>query len=207
MRALALLARPFDFHPVQVRRPDTVFSGTRALQVGDLEVELHELGPAHTVGDAIAYLPQRKVLFAGDLLTRDIVKIVWSGSVENWITALDRIAAFDAEVVVAGHGPVLRGGEIRTALDLGREFWSYLHEQAHGLFDAGVPPDEAAARINVDRYPDAALTLPTIVTAVYHDLDPDIAFRTVPETLEFMAAEIARFAQRPAPTPPETGPV
>jgi glyoxylase-like metal-dependent hydrolase (beta-lactamase superfamily II) len=200
LHPLALLARPFDFHPVRLRRPDTVFSGTKSLRVGALEVELHELGPAHTVGDAIAFLPHQKVLFAGDLLTRDIVKIVWSGSVENWITALDRIQAFDAKVVVAGHGPVLRGDEIRAALDLGRAFWSYLHEQAHRFYDRGVPADEAAARINVDRYPDAALTLPTIVTAVYHDLDPDNAFKTVPQTLAFMAAEIARLAKGREPT-------
>lgn len=205
LHPLELLARPFDFHPVRVRPADTVFSGSKALHVGALEVELHELGPAHTVGDAIAFLPEQKVLFAGDLLTRDIVKIVWSGSVENWIAALDRIQGFGAEVVVAGHGPVLRGGEIGAALDLGRAFWSYLHQQAQGFFDRGVPADEAAARINVDAYPDAALTLPTIVTAIYHDLDPTVAFRTVGETLETMAAGIAQITERPTPTQPEPG--
>lgn len=205
LHPLAALAQPFDFHPVRVRPPDTVFSGSKALHVGALEVELHELGPAHTVGDAIAFLPQQKVLFAGDLLTRDIVKIVWSGSVENWITALDRIQELGAEVVVAGHGPVLRGDEISAALDLGRTFWSYLHQQAQGLFDRGVPADEAAARINVDRFPDAALTLPTIVTTIYHDLDPEVPFKTVPETLAFMAAEIAQFAHQSAINQPETG--
>ena len=205
LHPLAPLAQPFDFHQVEVRGADSVFSGTKALHVGGLEIELHELGPAHTVGDAVAFLPEQRVLFAGDLLTRDIVKIVWSGSVENWITALERIRAFEAEIVVAGHGPVLRGGEIGAALDLGMQFWSYLHEQARGFFDKGVPSDEAAARITVDRYPDAALTLPTIVTAIYHDLDPDIAFKTVPETLEFMAAGIAQLAVKPTSVnPPES---
>lgn len=197
LHPLAALGRPFDFHPVRVRPADTAFTGTHGLRVGALDVELHELGPAHTVGDAIAYLPHQKVLFAGDLLTRDIVKVVWSGSIENWLRALDTIQAFGAEVVVPGHGPVLRGGEIQTALDLGRGFWSYLYDQARTLFDAGVTADEAAARIDVDHYPEAALTLPTIVAAIYHDLDPGIAFKTVPETLHFMAAEIARLTGPP----------
>jgi len=144
LHPLAALGHPFDFHPVRVRRADTVFSGEGALRVGAVEVELHELGPAHTVGDAIAYLPEQKVLFAGDLRTRDIVKVVWSGSVENSITAPDRIRAFDAEAIVARHGPVLRGAEIKAALDLGTEFWSCLHDEAHRLFDRGVPADEAA---------------------------------------------------------------
>ncbi len=119
LHSLAGLGRPFDFHPVRVRSADVGFSGEKTLQIGALEVQLHELGPAHTVGDAIAYIPEKKVLFAGDLPTRDIVKVIWSGSVANWITALDKIREFDAEVVIAGHGPVLSGGAITAALEAG----------------------------------------------------------------------------------------
>ncbi|MGD9618789.1 MAG: MBL fold metallo-hydrolase [Mycolicibacterium sp.] len=195
LHGLADFGRPFDFHPVRVRPADVVFSGEKALRVGRLDVELHELGPAHTVGDSIAYVPSKKVLFAGDLLTRDIVKVVWSGSVANWVKALERIRTFDAEVVVAGHGPVLSGGEIGAALELGIAFWSYLYETAGALFEQGVPADEAAARIDVDTFPDAALTLPTIITAIYHDMDPDVAFKPVPETLEFMASKITQLSR------------
>lgn len=192
LHALASLGQPFDFHSVQVRSADVVFSGEKSLRVGKQDVELHELGPAHTVGDAIAYLPDKKVLFAGDLLTRDIVKVVWSGSVANWVAALNRIREFDVEIVVAGHGPVLAGSQIAKTVDRGIGFWSHLYDSAESLFGQGVPADEAAARINIDSYPDAALTLPTIVTAIYHDLDPDVSFKTVQETLEFMAHQLAQ---------------
>ncbi len=192
LHPLAELGRSFDFRPVRVRGADTVFHGEKSLRVGTLDVELYELGPAHTVGDAIAYIPAEKVLFAGDLLTRDIVKIVWSGSVANWIAALERIRSFDADVVVAGHGPVLRGQAITAAVETGKAFWSHLYDNAATLFDRGVPADEAAARIDVRDYPDAALTLPTIVTAIYHDLDPKVAFKTIGQTLEFMAEQIGR---------------
>ncbi|MCX2931929.1 MBL fold metallo-hydrolase [Mycobacterium sp. CVI_P3] len=198
LHPLAPLGRPFDFHTVRVRGADTVFTGDRTLRVGALDVELHELGPAHTVGDAIAFLPEHRVLFAGDLLTRDIVKVVWSGSVDNWITALERIRAIRPEIVVTGHGPVLRDTEITTAVDIGIRFWTYLHDQARALFDEGVPVDEAATRIDVDEFGDAAMTLPTIVAAIYHDLDPDLPFKTVPQTLEFMAGQIARMTRESA---------
>lgn len=190
LHPLAGLGRPFDFHPVRVRPADVVFSDEKSLKVGKLDIQLHELGPAHTVGDAIAYIPAKKMLFAGDLLTRDIVKVIWSGSVTNWIAALEKIRTFDADVVVAGHGPLLRGQAITTALDVGTAFWSHLYERAADFFDEGVPADEAATRIDVDKYPDAAFTLPTIVAAIYHDLNPDLSFKTVPETLEFMAAQL-----------------
>lgn len=108
--------------------------------MGKLDVELHELGPAHTVGDAVAFLPEHRVLFSGDLLTRGIVKVVWSGSIPNWIVALERIRAFGAKIVVPGHGPVLVDAEVDAAIDRGIAFWSDLHEQANRLYDQGVPP-------------------------------------------------------------------
>lgn len=197
LHPLAGLGRPFDFHPVRVRSADVVFTGETSLKVGKLDVHLYELGPAHTVGDAIAFIPANKMLFAGDLLTRDIVKVVWSGSITKWIAALQRIRTFDADVVVAGHGPVLVGDAITTALEVGTAFWSRMYESAVRFFDQGVPADEAAARIDVTDYPDAALTLPTIVAAIYHDLNPDLAFKTVPETLEFMARQLQAGPSQP----------
>jgi glyoxylase-like metal-dependent hydrolase (beta-lactamase superfamily II) len=192
LHALAELARPFDFHSIRVRPPDATFSGEHAIQLTNLDIELYELGPAHTVGDAIAYLPEKEVLFAGDLLTRDIVKVVWSGSLTNWISALRTIRGLAPQVVIPGHGPLLVGPEIDDAIQRGIAFWSYLHESAQALYSKGVPPDEAVGRINIDDYPDAALTLPTIIAAAYHDLDPGIDFKPVPETLQFMASEIVR---------------
>ncbi len=190
------LSQPFDFHPIVVRPADATFSGERSLRVGELDVELHELGPAHTVGDAIAFVPEHGVLFAGDLLTHNIVKIVWSGSIANWITALDRIRAFDAEVIVAGHGPVLSGDGINAALDRNREFWSYLHEEAYALFDRGIPVDEAAAHIDVNDYPDVVPTLPTIIAAIYHERDAEVPYQTLPETFASIATQITELMRR-----------
>lgn len=190
LHPLAQLARPFDFHQVRVRSADITFSGQQTLTVGRLDVELHELGPAHTVGDAIAFLPTHRILFAGDLLTRDIVKVVWSGSITNWIAALETIRGFAADVVVPGHGPVLRGEEITEALERGTAFWSSIYQSAATYFDHGVPPEEAAARIDVSRYPEAALTLPTLIAVAYHDLDPACEFASPLQTLEYMAAQI-----------------
>jgi len=192
LHPVAALTQEFDIHPVRVRPADTTFCGEKEITVGGVEVQLHELGPAHTVGDAIAYLPAQKVLFAGDLLTRDIVKVTWSGSIPNWITALERIRAFGAEIVVAGHGPVLAGAAITAAIDLATEFWSYIHEQAMAFYDRGVPADEAAARIDVTKYPLANVTLPVLVTAVYHECNPDIPYRDLTQAFESMAEQVAK---------------
>lgn len=191
LHALAPLARPFNFEEVQVRPADSTFSGEKALRVGNLDVELHELGPAHTVGDAIAYIPELGVLYAGDLLARNVIAVTWSGSIPKWITALECIRAFGARAVVAGHGPVLVGDEINAAIDRGIGFWSNLHTDAMTLYDRGVPVAEAVARMNIGDYPEAAVTLPIIVTAIYHERDPNIPYLDLAQSVEAMAAQLA----------------
>ncbi|OBI58610.1 Fe-S cluster assembly protein HesB [Mycolicibacterium fortuitum] len=192
LHALEPLGRPFDFSEVRVRPADTTFTGEKALRVGNLDVELHELGPAHTVGDAIAYLPELGVLYAGDLLTHNVVAVTWSGSIPNWITALERIRSFGAQKVVAGHGPVLVDGAINAAIDRGIRFWSNLHTDATRLYDQGVPVAEAVARMDIRNYPEAMATLPIIVTAIYHEFDPSIPYLDLSQAIEAIAAQLTQ---------------
>src|ERR1700748_3027408 len=49
--------RKFDFASVTERLPDQSFGEDYVLDVGDRRVRLLQLGPAHTSGDSIAYVP------------------------------------------------------------------------------------------------------------------------------------------------------
>jgi hypothetical protein len=124
-------------------------------------------------------------------LTHNPVAVTWSGSIPNWIKALERIRAFGARKVVAGHGPVLIGPEIDAAIDRGIGFWSNLHTDATRLYDQGVPVAEAVARMDIQNYPEAAATLPIIVTAIYHERDPDIAYLDLTQAIEAIASQLA----------------
>jgi glyoxylase-like metal-dependent hydrolase (beta-lactamase superfamily II) len=58
-----------EWGALTVRPPEVVFDERVDLFVGDRRVELHYIGtPAHTTGDAVAWLPEERVLFAGDLV-------------------------------------------------------------------------------------------------------------------------------------------
>ncbi len=103
----------FDFGGISLRQPDRTFQGELSLQLGDLEVQLIELGPAHTRGDTVVYLPQRKVLFSGDLLFIGSHPIVWDGPIQSWIAACERILALDVDVIVPGHGPLTNKAGVR----------------------------------------------------------------------------------------------
>lgn len=96
----------FDFAGIQVTPPSRTFCGRLDVSVGDRQVELIEVGPAHTDGDVIVHVPDAATVYAGDILFIGGHPIMWTGPVDNWIAACDRIIATDARFVVPGHGPV-----------------------------------------------------------------------------------------------------
>lgn len=79
--------RRFDFAAVTPRMPTDTFEEQRALTVGDRQVHLLELGPAHTNGDAIAYVPDADAVFTGDLLFIEGTPLMWAESPLTWPTS------------------------------------------------------------------------------------------------------------------------
>ena len=74
----------FDFEGVVSTPPTVTFDGSHTVQLDDeVKVELIEYGPAHTDGDAVAWVPHAKVLYAGDLLFVGGTPIVWKGPYAN----------------------------------------------------------------------------------------------------------------------------
>lgn len=118
----------YEFRGLEPRRPDRRFTGSLSLQVGGREVELIEVGPAHTPGDALAWVPDARVLFAGDIVFNRVLPIMWAGPVGNWIAALERIEALAPEAIVGGHGPPCGVGEVRAL----RDHWAWLSAAVEG---------------------------------------------------------------------------
>jgi cyclase len=145
---LARIFGQFDFEAVRGRVPTRTFEGQLALQVGDLEVRLEEVGPAHTAGDVIVHVPARGLLFTGDILFIDSTPIIWSGPVSNWIRACDRILQLDADVIVPGHGPITDEAGVKAV----RDYLGYIDREARRRFEAGLDVFEAALDIALNDY-------------------------------------------------------
>ena len=71
----------FDFDGITPRLPTRTFEGRLDLAVGAKRVELIEVGPAHTRGDAMVFVPGDRTIFTGDILFIDGTPIVWAGPV------------------------------------------------------------------------------------------------------------------------------
>lgn len=124
---------PFDFRGVATRRPTETFSGTRTLDVGSRRVQVVEVGPAHTAGDAVVHVPDAGVVFCGDILFVGVTPGVWHGPVANWVRALDRCLEMAADTYIAGHGAL---GSRADLLAL-RDYFTWLMEAGREQHEAG----------------------------------------------------------------------
>jgi glyoxylase-like metal-dependent hydrolase (beta-lactamase superfamily II) len=139
---------PFDFTKARGREPTRTFDRRLDLQVGSKYVELHMLGPAHTRGDTLVWVPGDRAVFTGDLLFIGGTPIMWNGPVGNWLAACDRILSFDAEFIVPGHGPMTDVAGVRRVQD----YLGYLDREARPRFDAGMAVEDAALDIVLGEY-------------------------------------------------------
>jgi cyclase len=138
----------FDFSGIELALPDETFSGELTLHVGDRELRLIEVGPAHTRGDTLIHVPGQRLLFSGDILFSEAHPIAWAGPVSNWISACDRILAMDLDVIVPGHGPLADAGAVREL----KAYFEYLYSEARARHAEGMSALQAARSLSLDRW-------------------------------------------------------
>jgi glyoxylase-like metal-dependent hydrolase (beta-lactamase superfamily II) len=135
----------FDLAAIEVAPVTRTFSDMMELSVGDRRVELRMVGPANTAADVIAWLPEDRVVFAGDLLFIGGTPIMWSGPISRWIAACDLIEALDPLVIIPGHGPLT---DTSGARDVG-DYLRSLSAEVAARHAAGMTPHEASRDIGL----------------------------------------------------------
>jgi glyoxylase-like metal-dependent hydrolase (beta-lactamase superfamily II) len=101
------LFRNVESVPPGLTWPTLTFSGKMTLWLGKLEVQLLQLGRGHTKGDTVAWLPQQKILFSGDLVEFDATPYAGDAYFKDWPQTLDQIAALQPAQLVPGRGAAL----------------------------------------------------------------------------------------------------
>ena len=129
---------------------DRWIDGRTTLQLGGLDFVLQPAGPAHTPEDLVVWVPQLRLLFAGDLVFRGRVPFVGQADSGRWITALDTLLAFDAGIIVPGHGPA--SSSARADLELTRDYLVYLRKTMGEAARNMDPFEEAYARTDWSRF-------------------------------------------------------
>jgi metallo-beta-lactamase class B len=88
------------------------------LVFGGERIEVTYPGPAHSQDNVVVYLPERQILFGGCMLkVGESLGYLGDASLDTWESALARVTAMGATIVVPGHGPT--GGPEIIANTLG----------------------------------------------------------------------------------------
>lgn len=184
---------PFEFAGIELPPMTTTFTDTLDLEVGGRQVSLRMVGPAHTAGDVIAWFPDDRVLFAGDILFIGGTPVMWAGPIGNWIAACDLIEEFDPVVIVPGHGPLTDCGGVREVGDYLRCVGAGVAERhAEGMGPADAARDLDVA-INGTRFGSWGERERLVVTvhAVWRDLEPSYVAPDIAALFGAMAADFA----------------
>jgi glyoxylase-like metal-dependent hydrolase (beta-lactamase superfamily II) len=134
---------PFGFDEVRLAEPTRAFSGRLEMDVGGRSLSLIEVGPAHTAGDLIVWIPDARVAIAADILFIGATPIMWAGPLAGWVGALELLLELGAERFVPGHGPICGPTEVQRLL----EYWRWLDDAASRRLEAGMSPAAAAREI------------------------------------------------------------
>jgi len=118
--------------------PTMTFKGEMTVWLGKLEVKLMQLGRGHTKGDTVAWLPQQKILFSGDLVEFDATPYAGDAYFQDWPRTLDNIAALQPTKLVPGRGAALTTPDmVRAGLAGTRAFVSDLYASVRAGAAAG----------------------------------------------------------------------
>jgi glyoxylase-like metal-dependent hydrolase (beta-lactamase superfamily II) len=87
--------------------PAKTIGATETTTIDGVKMTLIYVGPAHTSGDLMIYLPTEKIVYAGDIVTTNLGRypvVHLGGSSLGWINTMKVLLALDASTYVGGHG-------------------------------------------------------------------------------------------------------
>ena len=143
-----------DWGPVTKRVPSIAVHDRLTVYAGTRMIELHHPGyAAHTTGDVVAWLPEERILFTGDLIFNGLTPLVFMGSVRGARRSLEWLASFEPVVVVPGHGPLVDdAAAIAGVFETHDRYYRFVESvAAEGLRD-GLTALEAARQCNLGEF-------------------------------------------------------
>jgi glyoxylase-like metal-dependent hydrolase (beta-lactamase superfamily II) len=158
--------------------PTDTFEEDLTLDLGNRRVELRYLGRGHTSGDIVVWLPEERILFAGDLVEAQAAPYMGDSYPDEWSgTTLDNLAALHPQQLVGGRGPVVRGDAVRTAIEDTGAFIRTTLEGTRQVKDRGGTLKEAFEGVHAQLAPRYAgfpifeHTMPFNVQRTWDELD------------------------------------
>ena len=150
--------------------PDETFEDKKVIEMGGKRIELLRLGPAHSPGDISVWLPQQRLVIAGDIAFHQrLLPVFEHTDTGAWVETWKALEALDAQIVVPGHGVPTTMAEVTRYT---RDYLVYLRGRVGELIDNGgtlqdVYAIDQSAYAHLDTYDElATLNASTVFRAM-----------------------------------------
>ena len=140
-----------DWGDLSLDPPFITFDSEIAVHAGDVRAQVRYVGtPAHTTNDSIVWIPDRSVLFCGDLIFNGGTPFLLMGSVEGALEVIEQVLRpLAAQTVVPGHGPVFHDA---APLAETADYLRFVLGLARDCVAAGQAPLTAARAADLGRF-------------------------------------------------------
>ena len=138
-----------------------------------IDVEVLNLGRAHTGGDLVVYLPKERILFTSEVFSNHIFPSMASSFPSEWIQTLKKAEGMNARLVVPGHGFVDNAGDLTKELVSFRQALEYVLGEVTRLHKTGSTVDETVRQANWGPYASWSVVdrnAPRAVQRIYEEL-------------------------------------
>lgn len=137
-----------EFRNLRMELPSLTFDGALVLHRGSRVIEIRWLGLGNTRGDLVIYLPKERIVAAGDLLVHPVPYGIGS-YYRDWIGTLAKLGAMEADMILPGHGPVMRD---RVYLENVRSLLGALASEVEALVASGASLEETLKRVTLEAW-------------------------------------------------------
>jgi len=116
--------------------PTETFKDKKMLNLGGTRIEVLHLGPAHSPGDISVWLPDEKLVIAGDMAFHERIPPIFEHTeTAAWIETWDNeFVPLGAVYVIPGHGHPTNMAQVQRYT---RDYLLYLRAQIGALLEAG----------------------------------------------------------------------
>lgn len=143
-----------------VQGPTETFEDEYIVEMGDFRIEARYLGPAHSPGDIVVWLPKQSLVISGDMAFHERMLPIFEDTytaewIETWENEFEPLGA---TYVIPGHGHPTNMDQVRRYT---RDYLVYLREKIGAHIDAGGGLAEAyyvdqAPYANLDTFDELA---------------------------------------------------
>jgi glyoxylase-like metal-dependent hydrolase (beta-lactamase superfamily II) len=130
--------------------PTATFTDRKAIDLGGKTVELIYPGKSHSDNLIVVYLPQDKIVFTVDFISRRSVGFMDlpDSYFPEMVEAQKKVAELDFEILLFGHGPPGKKEMVRENI----EYYTDLMAEVKKLMDQGLGLDEIKQKISLPKY-------------------------------------------------------